>query len=1065
MSAPNPLVAPVEDSSTALQGTFMLEGLEGVVTGMQNEDWVAASVSGLTAVLDFTMFVDPFGAIISMGVGWLMEHFQPLKGWLDDLTGDADAVTAFATTWTNVQDQLIESQSALQGHLDGQMGWMSAGAITTYRGVQQRNIDALGSCAEGAGSAALALQGAAMIVQAVHDIVRDAIAEIVGAIVSAGLKALVPPLIPEAIRGLVMKVSSAAARLQRKIDGVIQSVSALRGLLDRLDRIMKRLPRILTNPGSVIPARPGWDELTPGMPRPRPPGEAGDPVPASHNTPGSNTPGSNTPGSNTPGANTPGSNTPGSNTPGSNTPGSNTPGSNTPGSNTPGSNSPGSNTPGSNSPGADTPGSNSPGSNTPGSNTPGSNSPGSNTPGSNSPGADTPGSNSPGPNTPGSNTPGSNSPGSNTPGSNSPGVDSPGSSTPGSSAPAPNQSSSPSGPSDAAPASSGGAGPAAPAARPGAVNVDSAAPTLPDARPAAPAAAAPDASGSAAPSPAPRAAPQPDGPVVANNPSSSSGGGSGQPSGSGPASGSSAGPRPASSAAPGSSTAPSSPGTSGGPGSSNNAPSSPGTSPGGRTPAAAAPNAPASPSSPSSPSTPGSSNGPGSSSTPGVRPDSQSPDTPGARPDSETPAARPESEGADTPSGRNDAGEPETPAARPESEGADTPSGRNDAGEPETPAARPESEGADTPTPRPDSEPEGPGNQWDPDESPRDTVPQSHDDAPGSYSDQDVADALDNAPRNQDGQPVDHRTGEPLRPDGPDGRNTHMKWDPDNDEWVLENPGGGARPDAPESDAPDAPDAPDTPDVDDPLPTSGDRWGDDVADPRHPHHDARPDDNGYVGTVDPDVESPSGLTDSGRLQDPDVVPPELQPFVDDGSIINDDGVLRFGEQVDIEFTHSNVDHSGAEFDRQVELQQQSLAQQSGQDWDDHTTGYSDRGRTGEADQASYRENQVQQRADVLEEQGLSPEQARAQADREMSDQAVLHGPDQVAGGNPNNFTGMGDAGVNSSLGSQWGGESGRAADLRAQMDAIIERSGIPDELLGDVRLNPRFTVDHTVDVP
>ncbi|MGC5628020.1 polymorphic toxin type 15 domain-containing protein [Georgenia sp. Z1344] len=334
-------------------------------------------------------------------------------------------------------------------------------------------------------------------------------------------------------------------------------------------------------------------------------------------------------------------------------------------------------------------------------------------------------------------------------------------------------------------------------------------------------------------------------------------------------------------------------------------------------------------------------------------------------------------------------------------------------------------------------------------------MPQSE--APGRYTDQDVADALDNAPRNSDGQPVDHRNGDPLRPDGPDGRrNTHMKWDPDNESWVLENPGGAPRPDTPDSSAPD---------VDEPRAPSSERWGDDTADPRHPHHDARPNDDGYVGTVDPDVESPSGLTDSGRLQDPDVVPPELQPFIDDGSIINDNGVLRFNEQVDIEFTHSNTDHSGAEFDRQAELQQQSLAQQSANDWEEHTAGYSERGRTGEADQAQYRDQQIQQRADALEEQGLSPEQARAQAEDEMSDQAVLHGPDQVAGGNPNNFTGMGDAGVNSSFGSQWGGQDGLASDLRAQMDAIIERSGIPDELLGDVRINPNFTVNHTVDVP
>lgn len=448
---------------------------------------------------------------------------------------------------------------------------------------------------------------------------------------------------------------------------------------------------------------------------------------------------------------------------------------------------------------------------------------------------------------------------------------------------------------------------------------------------------------------------------------------------------------------------------------------------------------------------PSSPNGPGSSTSP---PPNAGGTTPGARPEADAPngsSPRPDGEAPESASPRPEGEAPEGASPRPEGEAPEGSSPTSDGEAPEGAPARPDSDG------------EAPTNQWDPEDSPRNTVPQSDPEAPGRYNDQDVEDAMDRAPRNSDGEPVDHRTGEPLRPDTDSGRSTHMKWDPENGEWVLENP-GGPRTDPTPADA-------DVPRTDEPLPPPNDRWGDPDGDPNHPRADSVPDDAGNVGTVDPDVESPSGLTDSGRLQDPDVVPPELQPFVDDGSIINDDGVLRFNEQVDIEFNHSNTNHSGAEFDRQVELQQQSLSQQSAQDWEDNTTGYNDRrdetgsGRTGEAEQARYRDQQIQQRAETLQDQGLSEADARAQAQHEMSDQAVLHGPDQVAGGNPDQYTGMGDSGVNSSLGSQWGGQSGLADDLRAQMDAIIERSGIPDELLGDVRMNPNFSVNHTVDVP
>lgn len=50
--------------------------------------------------------------------------------------------------------------------------------------------------------------------------------------------------------------------------------------------------------------------------------------------------------------------------------------------------------------------------------------------------------------------------------------------------------------------------------------------------------------------------------------------------------------------------------------------------------------------------------------------------------------------------------------------------------------------------------------------------------------------ALRNAPVDENGRPVDHRNGEPLRADNADGsRGWHMKWDPEAHQWVAENPG------------------------------------------------------------------------------------------------------------------------------------------------------------------------------------------------------------------------------------------------------------------------------------
>ncbi|MCL2849286.1 MAG: GH-E family nuclease [Micrococcales bacterium] len=78
-----------------------------------------------------------------------------------------------------------------------------------------------------------------------------------------------------------------------------------------------------------------------------------------------------------------------------------------------------------------------------------------------------------------------------------------------------------------------------------------------------------------------------------------------------------------------------------------------------------------------------------------------------------------------------------------------------------------------------------PGKQWDPGAPVADTVPASH--APRGYGAGDEARALREVV-NEQGVPVDHRTGEPLltRADGQPA--WHMAWDPAERRWVAENP-------------------------------------------------------------------------------------------------------------------------------------------------------------------------------------------------------------------------------------------------------------------------------------
>ena len=50
------------------------------------------------------------------------------------------------------------------------------------------------------------------------------------------------------------------------------------------------------------------------------------------------------------------------------------------------------------------------------------------------------------------------------------------------------------------------------------------------------------------------------------------------------------------------------------------------------------------------------------------------------------------------------------------------------------------------------------------------------------------------------------------------------------------------------------------------------------------------------------------------------------------------------------------------------------------------------------------------------------DKASAAANDWAKGKAVLHGPDQIAGGTANNIVGLGDARINSSIGAQWRGK-------------------------------------------
>ncbi|GIT80505.1 hypothetical protein LLS1_21740 [Leifsonia sp. LS1] len=245
----NPLVAAPVDTATPFSGAGLLDSGTQLASAIESGDWVEGGMAAFAAAADTIATVsDPLGSLIAAGLGWLIDHFEPLKGWFNDLTGDAGEVQAFAQTWTNIQKQLQASGDELTRIL-GDVDELAGEAMDAYRRFQQDSAQHLHGAATWAGAMATGLGIASTIVQVVHDIVRDVLSQLVGSAISWASEAvlslgLATPWIVEQVS---TRVASWTAKVGSKMTALVRSVKALSKLLDELRGLLREADELFAS--------------------------------------------------------------------------------------------------------------------------------------------------------------------------------------------------------------------------------------------------------------------------------------------------------------------------------------------------------------------------------------------------------------------------------------------------------------------------------------------------------------------------------------------------------------------------------------------------------------------------------------------------------------------------------------------------------------------------------------------------------------------------------------------------------------------------------------------------
>ncbi|UIN30738.1 hypothetical protein [Microbacterium binotii] len=239
------IVAP--EAPGWMDGVGPFEDGYNLANGLMSGDWVGVTLSGASVVATgVDAVLNPISWLISLGVGWMLEHLWPLKDWLDQLTGDHRMVSSYAQTWGNVSTAVNGAANELNasiGDLQGLQGF----AMDVYRKFLATMASTLHTASAAAQGVGVAVELLSTIVKAVHDMVRDVISDVVGFIAqslilgAATLGTAAPVIAGQA----ATKTAKWAAMLAEFIKDLITSAATYTDLAKTLKEIYDRVTETL----------------------------------------------------------------------------------------------------------------------------------------------------------------------------------------------------------------------------------------------------------------------------------------------------------------------------------------------------------------------------------------------------------------------------------------------------------------------------------------------------------------------------------------------------------------------------------------------------------------------------------------------------------------------------------------------------------------------------------------------------------------------------------------------------------------------------------------------------
>jgi hypothetical protein len=237
----NSIVTAAEGKVSWAEGAGLLQDAKDLVDQVSSDQWAAGLTTLLSAGLNLRDAIqDPMAKLISMGLGWVIEFFDPLNAWLDWLTCDQEQLTVAAETWSGISAELRTAADELDEYYTTDTAEWSGPAVDQYRIFCADRVDLYSAAAGAAAATANLINRNKVLLTIVRSIVRDLITDGVGKVVSIVLR-YPPPVTVAAsgeIVGQVTRTGNAIVDLMRKLQQALKNAMQL---LRQSNRLFKEI--------------------------------------------------------------------------------------------------------------------------------------------------------------------------------------------------------------------------------------------------------------------------------------------------------------------------------------------------------------------------------------------------------------------------------------------------------------------------------------------------------------------------------------------------------------------------------------------------------------------------------------------------------------------------------------------------------------------------------------------------------------------------------------------------------------------------------------------------------